>query len=828
MGKSNKDLELRIVAKNLASKTLREVINDLKKFISSTTSSMGGVNNAFTRITSGFSKLGSGLKSIGGASLSVFSGMVSGAGRALDAIFSLKTLIMGLFAGIIAKGIGAFVGLNSEFERMKVTLDVLTKGQGEAWFNKLNQWALSMPVSMQEVSKAFITLQAYGLTPSIKLMESLVNVASVLPESGRAITGIARAIGQIQAKTRLEGQELRQLAEWAVPGYEAVYTKIFKKISERTGKAVSELKFTMIDSSTAIKAILETMEEHFGGTAKRISTTWGGLTIRLTNYVKEFFRQIGEGGGMAPLKAQLENIVNFFEKAFKSGEMQKATSLIGSSFSIVFDNLIKYFQTSKMDIKGWADVFISALEKIIYAVTIFVNTLSGIKLILLGLKFTWIGFAIIINTGLFGIVWLVTKFIEKLKIVAEFLLPSAFPGMKALQDALSGFADTTGEMAEAQGENIAILGQMANTTGEDIAKVADTITNRWGLANKVVTELRANLNKYKATEAVAPTTPSVSGGAAPTELTGWAKEVDETFKSLTGKQDKAFKPNDEYIKWLADVGSWTTKAKIGFLEFEEEVDKNVLKKLKESFKTFFSSIQSGFSSSIQGMLDGTMTFSEGIQGMLKTIKQAFFQMISDMVADWIVGKTVMLTKEVLFQEAITAATLAGEIERIAINTWATVKNVAIEAWGAIKIIAIKAYEAAAKVFAALAGMGPWGIILGAAGAAAAIGLVMAFAGKISSFEKGTGLEGVKETGPAMLHSGEIVLNRKESDAFRAGVDAGGGGVSQPPSNNVNMSFSITAMDSEDVERVVRKKIIPMIQSNIRDFGRGRTMVKEAR
>src|SRR3990167_9512171 len=239
MAGKNKDLELRIIAKNLASKTIKGVIDDLKKFSSSTTT-MGGVNTAFTKVTGGITKIGSGLKSVGSASLNVFSGMVSGAGKVFDAIFSVKTLIMGLFAGIIGKGIMAFINLNAEFEKMKVTMDVLTKGQGEVWFNKLNQWALDMPVSMAEVSKAFITMQAYGLTPTIKMMENMVNVASVLPESGRAITGIARAIGQIQSKGRLEGQELRQLAEWAVPGYEAVYEKIFKKISERTGKSVHD------------------------------------------------------------------------------------------------------------------------------------------------------------------------------------------------------------------------------------------------------------------------------------------------------------------------------------------------------------------------------------------------------------------------------------------------------------------------------------------------------------------------------------------------------------------------------------------------------------
>ena len=87
-----------------------------------------------------------------------------------------------------------------------------------------------MPISIAEVTKAFVTMKSYGLEPTTKMMENLVNVASLLPESGRAMTGIARAMGQIQAKGRLEGQELRQLAEWAVPGYEAVYTKIFEKM----------------------------------------------------------------------------------------------------------------------------------------------------------------------------------------------------------------------------------------------------------------------------------------------------------------------------------------------------------------------------------------------------------------------------------------------------------------------------------------------------------------------------------------------------------------------------------------------------------------------
>jgi len=822
MAITNKDLTLTIKGKNEFSKTVGTAIQDLKRFADVAEKAAKVPQVPLTKFQRTWKSLSSTIKTVGGSFANVSSGMVSGLGKVFDAVFSVKTLIMGLFAGILGKGIMAFINLNAEFEKMKVTMDVLTKGQGEAWFNKLNQWALGMPVSMAEVSKAFITMQAYGLTPTIKMMENMINVASVLPESGRAITGIARAIGQIQAKGRLEGQELRQLAEWAVPGYEAVYTKIFKKISERTGKAVSELKFTMIDAATANKAILETMEEHFGGAAKRIAQTWSGLTIRLTNYVKEFFRQIGESGGMQPLRDQLENIVNFFEKAFKSGEMQKATSFIGETFSIIFENLFNYFKLGQTDIKNWANVFTSALEKIIYAVTIFINTLSGIKFILLIAKEIWIGFAIVVNTIIYGIIGTIDEMYQHFNFLVQHI-PDIIPGAKTIKEAFSSLASTTGGLSQAQGENIVMLGQMAYSTGKDIAKTGDNITNRWSLANKIITDLRANLSKYEITQAVPPTIPTV-GGEAPTELLGFAKEIDETMKSLTGKQDKAFKPNEDYLKWLGEAGSLTTKLKIGFLEFEEEVDKNVLKNLKQKFKDFFGTIESGLSTSFQGMLDGSMTLSEGIRGIFGSIQQAFFQMIANMAAEWVMGKAIMLAKEILFQKAATAATVEGETERFTIKSLFEKKGLIMKIFYGIKEIMIDAYTAAAGAFKAIAGIPIIGPILAVGAGAAAFGIVAGFAKKIASFEKGTGLEGVRNNGPAMLHKGEIVLNKKESDAYRAGANDGRG---QVASNVTNVSFSISAMDGDSVERIVRKKIIPLLRDNIRDNGRMRTAVREA-
>lgn len=811
---TNKDLNLTIKSKydstgtGAATKDLNNFGNTHTKLTNSQKTQLTGISSAW--------------KSVHGAFSNVSSGMIRGLGNISDAIFSVKTLITGLFAGIIGKGIGAFISLNAEFEKMKVTMDVLTKGHGEEWFNALNQWALDMPVSMQEVSKAFITMQAYGLTPSIKLMENLVNVASVLPESGRAITGIARAIGQIQAKTRLEGQELRQLAEWAVPGYEAVYTKIFKKISERTGKSVSELKFTMIDSSTAIKAILETMEEHFGGAAKRISLTWGGLWIRLTNHAKEFFREIGESGTIEPLKKGLESIVDWMSKAFKSGEMQKVTNIIGVSLNAAFGGIANIFSNLSIDTIDWGKVFVTILSGIVIAVGVLTVDLLQIKLILQSVKEAFVVFGLGINLILGGIMILIWGIIYAFKYLVD-LLPTSIPGVESAQKAFGFLEKTAGSWAEAQGQNIMILSQMANEGASDIIKTGKAIGSTVVDTKNAVKDLLTEYDKMSQIKATPPKSPSVGGGEAPTELTGFAKEIDETMKNLTGKQAKAFKPDEDYLEWLGSVGDLTTRAKIGFLEFEQEVDKNVLKNLKIYFKDFFGSLQSGFSNTFQGILDGSLNLKEGFTAIFKTIEQAFFQMIANMAAEWAVGKAIMLVKELFFQKAVTAATAEGEAERLVIEETGMLKSVLITLKGVFIKIKAYAYQAAAAVYNAFAFIPIIGPILGVAAVAGTIALIMGFAKKVASFEKGTGLEGVKQNGPAMLHKGEIVLNKKESDAYRAGATEGG----QPVSNTVNMSFNIQAMDGTDIERIVRKKIIPIIRDNIRDNGRAKTMIREA-
>ena len=266
----------------------------------------------------------------------------------------------------------------------------------------------------------------------------------------------------------------------------------------------------------------------------------------------------------------------------------------------------------------------------------------------------------------------------------------------------------------------------------------------------------------------------------------------------------------------------------GGLNELEKANNNYVERGKQAFSSFYSSLTSGFSSTFDEMLDGTMSFSEGFTAIMGTVKDSFFKVISDMAAQWLATQTVMLLKHIFVEKAKSAVTAKEEASRLLIQAGAAVKSIAITVATAIKEIAVYAAKAAAAAFAAIAGIPFVGPFLAVAAAAAAFAAVMRFAG---SFEKGTGPEGIKEDGVAMVHKGEVILNKQESDAYRSGYNRNNNSntnSSRTPQtvNRVDFTFNIKAFDGDDVERTVSKKILPMLKDNIRDFGELREAIEE--
>jgi len=283
-------------------------------------------------------------------------GAVKGLMRQLT---SLKTLALGAFAGWGLKRLAEdFIKTGSTMDQLKMRLDTITKGKGEEWFEKLNQWALKMPVNTAKAVDSFAMMRAMGLQPTIKDMTTLVDTSSALGGDAGTLQGIARALGQIQTKGKVSAEELMQLAERGVPAYEMLKQK-FKLTSEQVGNIAKQ----GLNANKAVQALLSGMAERFGGQSEKIQKKWVGLTETLRSYWKEFQRLVMESGVMAFLEEKLAGIVAKLDTMVKSGELKEwaektgkvITDMMQKAYREVLKLVNKIFELYKSgELTEWA------------------------------------------------------------------------------------------------------------------------------------------------------------------------------------------------------------------------------------------------------------------------------------------------------------------------------------------------------------------------------------------------------------------------------------------------------------------------------------------
>jgi hypothetical protein len=191
---------------------------------------------------------------------------------------------------------------------------------------------------------------------------------------------------------------------------------------------------------------------------------------------------------------------------------------------------------------------------------------------------------------------------------------------------------------------------------------------------------------------------------------------------------------------------------------------------------FMSPFVSGFTSGLQRMLEGTLSFKDAIKGIAGMLRGALAQAISGMVADWMSGLIKMLARWVVMktQELIfhTATEEAKATTTVAAATTSATAN------------AVAGGVAAGASAAETPGIG-WMIALPAA--ALVVGGLLAMMGGIKSAAGGydipSGLNPMIQA-----HADEMVLPAKYANVIRSMADGGqeqGGAQSRPVAIHVN-------------------------------------------
>lgn len=194
----------------------------------------------------------------------------------------------------------------------------------------ISQLAIESPFTEEGINNAFQTALAYGFTvdKAKELTQAEVDYAAATGKGVEATNLIALALGQMQAKGKVSGQEIIQLTNAGVG---------VNRILEDMGFTLDDVSAGLVDSDQFIQAVIDDMNI-FKGAAKDQANTFSGLISTLSDLkaigLREFF-----AGTFTTIQPYLADFVGMLTSAaLETGSIRALGDALGT---VVADGLTK-------------------------------------------------------------------------------------------------------------------------------------------------------------------------------------------------------------------------------------------------------------------------------------------------------------------------------------------------------------------------------------------------------------------------------------------------------------------------------------------------------
>ena len=214
----------------------------------------------------------------------------------------------------LVAGVTALIKAGAKMERLTVGFRSITgSAKGAArMVDTLNKFAANTPFQLENISSAARQLLAVGVQES-DLTKELRMLGDIAAASGSSIEEIAAIFSKVQAKGKVELENLNQLAERGIP--------IFDELRKVTGDANMEFGAGSVKLEDFNKALAQMSEE--GGFAadsmENLSTTTEGLATTLMDNLNIAMSQVAESSGLAGyFRGQLALAVGAVQRTIKT------------------------------------------------------------------------------------------------------------------------------------------------------------------------------------------------------------------------------------------------------------------------------------------------------------------------------------------------------------------------------------------------------------------------------------------------------------------------------------------------------------------------------
>lgn len=280
--------------------------------------------------------------------------------RIVQGIIISKVFYGGLNA--IRSAANAVWEFSQELEYAKIAYSNLfgDTALADEFINVLKDFAATTPFSFTESEAAAKRLLAYGIQyKNVMYVMQGVLAASSMQGNPQVIESVSRALGQIYTKGRLMNEEMRQLAEAGIPAYEILQEKL-----GLTQKQLQNLGRESIPASKAINALVDGMNERFGGVVNASSKTLKGIISNIKDNAVMLV-----SGAFEPLITVIKSGLNELgEFLFKMREIFELKGL-GGVFEAIFPP----------ELHSTIRMFVANLGNLFQAVIRLVGALGGVR-----------------------------------------------------------------------------------------------------------------------------------------------------------------------------------------------------------------------------------------------------------------------------------------------------------------------------------------------------------------------------------------------------------------------------------------------------------------
>ncbi|MGF9711620.1 tape measure protein [Paenibacillus naphthalenovorans] len=312
------DLVARLLVKDAGfSRAMQRAAGEAKRLQQAT----DGAGKSADRMSKAAGNAGSAFSRMGAAAGSSIDTIRRSAVSAATSIGGITTAIAGAAASFAAyKGTSHALKLASDAEQAGIAFETMlgSAEKAQKFIADLTDFATDTPFDLPGLRQSSQKLLAFGFAAEriIPMLTTIGDASSALGLGTDGINRITIAIGQIQAKSKVQGDEILQLTESGIPALE-----ILAESAGVTEATMSDMiSDGIVPADKAIKALLHGMDKRFGGLMDKNAKSLQGLY----NTMKETFENkllVRWGQGIASaLKPRFEQIVKWITDNDKTVE----------------------------------------------------------------------------------------------------------------------------------------------------------------------------------------------------------------------------------------------------------------------------------------------------------------------------------------------------------------------------------------------------------------------------------------------------------------------------------------------------------------------------